>query len=229
MRATAVMGFVACAAMPARAEGDLPEYPGAPLTEIGGLEWVGKDEVRAAYFVTADPLRTVAGHFLEHWRRLGIPATVDGDKAAEVVVTAFLTREKVAWSVCLQRDQNRTLGFSSRHSLRGRPARPSPEVAPLEGALWSETIEGGGGPGLPAGRVALFSGGREAVLAAVDRSLERSGLRQEAAWQGDASRPRTRFEHVGSALRVSSVIWEAGEGLTAVVQRFGRRPNGGDP
>src|SRR5688500_1731328 len=89
----------------ALAQQELPVYPGAAHTRIGGDLLISGEHYRMAYFTTADSMTKVGKYFHQEWKRRGYPTTVDGDGVNELVVSAFYTREGLVRSVVLRRHQ----------------------------------------------------------------------------------------------------------------------------
>ena len=110
----------------AKAEQELPVYPGAVHTRIGNDLVIDGRYYRIAYFTTADPPQQVGAYFAKLWTQAGYPVTVDGDFQPEGVVSAFYTREGLQRSVVLTRHLGKTLGFTV---VLARLARIPPSAA----------------------------------------------------------------------------------------------------
>jgi hypothetical protein len=194
-------------------------YPGSSAVQIGGELRVDGDAYRLAYFVTADPLPRVLGHFFELWKERGLPTRVEGDLREEAVVSAFDTRRGLQWAVVLRQRAGRTWAFSAARELWAPPVTPDP--APLvrvEGSLFSE--------------VGVSPGARTDLVLQPAHAVHQAVLDRLAA-EGDQVIGDRQTEEVGRVVRVievrsaqaygTVVVNELDATSTVVTQRWSER------
>jgi len=209
------------AAVPAAAEQPLPTYPGTVHTRIGNDLVIGGEYYRMAYFLTPDPVARVAQYFAAEWDRLGIPTTVDGSPASQLVVSAFYTREGLQRSVVLCRRGGKTLGFSVLKDLWTRPdAGGVAEEAPLEGALFTQDFSARDGA-VGRARTELVAADLGTVRARVVARLTGQGFRLVKETDGsEAGRKGLVMEFGKGGARVMQVLTAVDPATTARVQTW---------
>jgi hypothetical protein len=210
------------AVLPARAEQELPVYPGTLHTRIGNDLVIGGEYYRLAYFTTQDPMKKVAEYFARHWRELGYPIAIDGDLENEAVVSALYTREGLQRGVVLRRHLNKTVGFTVLRDLWVRPPKkPAPGLVKLEGALYSQDLATRDDPGGSQSRTSLVAGGLTEVQQKMSAELQRRGyepVRQSALEMGGGT--RVTMEHARKGEQVVTSLSPVDEGATAVMQMW---------
>lgn len=212
MRAFALMMLLLPAL--ARAEEELPVYPGTVHTRIGGDLVLSGEHYRMAYFVTRDPLARVADYFLQQWRRRGYPTVVDGDLSREGVVSAFFTRQGLQRAVVLRSQGGKTLGFVVLKDLwrRAESPRPAPR---LEGTLVSEDVLERGG----SQRAVLLESDLPGARARVLEAFAKEGYRDVSPpSDGEGKRPGASLELQREGARVFVTLSQVAPGLVAVLQ-----------
>jgi hypothetical protein len=218
------------AAQVAVAAGELPTYPGAVHTRIGGDLVLGGRLHKLAWFTTDDPLEHVAAWFARHWEAQGYPTSVDGEPGhQELTVSALHTRQGLLHAVVLRRHQGRTVGFPVVRDLWLKVAPPKRTgLLALEGALFSQELwfeE----PGRPAQhRAQVVPGALDPVHQAVRERLGDQGFTvlQPSAHRSEGRR-QVIFEAARDAERVLTVITQAQDATVVVAQTWWGRAGGG--
>lgn len=210
------------AAPQARAEQELPVYPGTLHTRIGNDLVIGGEYYRLAYFTTKDSMKKVVEYFANHWRQQGYPVSIDGDGVNEVVVSALYTREGLQRGVVLRRHLDKTVGFTALRDLWVRPPkRPGPGLPKLEGTLYSQDISSRDDPGGSGNRTSLVSGDLTQVQQRMVSELERQGFQlvRQAAVKLEGQ-TRVTMEHARKGEQVMTTLSPVDEGMTAVAQMW---------
>jgi hypothetical protein len=220
--ARALTALTVLLATAAFAEQPLATYPGATHTRIGNDLVIAGEYYRLAYFTTADPMKKVARHFLDGWRKDGYPTTVDGDLEAEAVVSAFYTREGLMRSVVLRRHAGKTVGFTALKDLWLRePAPDRPELLQLEGMLFSTDVTTREDTGGTRSRTLLVEAGLPEARERVVKQLGGAGwlLAREAAGR-EAGVPTLVLELTRGPEQVVATITELDPTLSSVAQTW---------
>jgi hypothetical protein len=209
-------------ALVARAEQELPVYPGAVHTRIGKDLVISGEYYRLAYFTTDDSMEKVAHYFEKHWRTLGYPTVVEGDLRDEAVVSALYTREGLQRGVVLRRHLGKTVGFSALRDLWVRaPRKDTPGLVKLEGTLFSQDITTRDDPGGSRSRSALVKGPLDEVRRQVSEGLTQQGftlVRQTGGKLGGEE--RFTLEHARSGEQVVTTLSRVEDGTTALLQMW---------
>lgn len=217
----ALVGALAGAA-PARAEQELPVYPGTIHTRIGNDLIISGEYYRLAYFTTKDPMKQVLQYFAKHWREQGYPISIEGDLETEAVVSALYTREGLQRGVVLRRHLDKTVGFTVLRDLWVRaPKKPGPGLPKLEGTLYSQDISSRDDPGGSGNRTSLVTGDLTQVQQRASAELERQGfslVRQNALKMDGET--RVTMEHARKGEQVMTTLSPVDEGMTAVAQTW---------
>ncbi len=214
--------IAATAALSARAEQELPLYPGTVHTRVGDELIINGEQFRIAYFTTRDPLTRVAEYFFQEWKRRGLPTTVDGDFRTEMVVSAFYVRDGLQRSVVLRSHQGQTVGFSVLRDLwvSAAPAAELELPAPKE-TVFSQQLLLRDEVGQNRHLSALIE---LDLIAASMRLREMLGARGFAlSREMELTGPGNRgflLEHVGDGGRVETVVTAIATGLTAMTQTW---------
>jgi hypothetical protein len=209
-------------AVAARAEQELPVYPGAVHTRIGNDLVISGEYYRLAWFTTDDSMEKVANYFTRHWRELGYPTVVDGDMRDEAVVSALYTREGLQRGVVLRRHLGKTVGFTVLRDLWVRaPKSPGAGLVKLEGTLFSQDLATRDDPGGSQHRSSLVQGDLEHVRQQVSEALTRQGfsLVREAGLKQDGEQ-RFTLEHARKGEQVVTALSRVDEQTTAVLQMW---------
>ncbi|MBF5045552.1 hypothetical protein FGE12_24300 [Aggregicoccus sp. 17bor-14] len=204
----------------ARAEQQLPVYPGVVHTRIGNDLVIGGEFYRLAYFTTTDPMEQVARYFEKQWKEQGYPTVVDGDLHEEAVVSALYTREGLQRGVVLRRHDGKTLGFTVLRDLWERPpASATPGLVKLEGAMYSADVGSRDADGDSQHRTSLIEQSLASVQKELEAKLASAGFRRtrETRQQVDG-RPQLTLEFASGAQQVVASLTEMEPQLTAVVQ-----------
>ncbi len=125
-----------------------------------------------SYFTTPDPPEQVVSHFADHWRRLGVPVSVDRHRDGSAVVSAFFTREGLQQAVVAMRSPSGTLAFRLERRLDGAPALPTDGA----GAVGFDDALSRAGPSNGSG---LWPVPLEEAQRRWGRILERAGYRSD--------------------------------------------------
>lgn len=212
--------IAAAAALSARAEQELPLYPGTVHTRVGDELIINGEQFRIAYFTTRDPLTRVAEYFFQEWKRRGLPTTADGDFRTEIVVSAFYVRDGLQRSVVLRSHQGQTVGFSVLRDL-WLSAASDPELAAPRETVFSQQL---------LLRDEVSQNRHLSALIELDLIAASMRLREELGARGFVlSRERELtasanrgflLEHVRDGARVQTVVTAVATGLTAMTQTW---------
>ncbi len=210
------------AGLTARAEQELPVYPGTVHTRIGKDLVIAGEYYRMAYFTTEDPVDKVARHFVKHWRGEGYPTVVEGDGKEEAVVSALYTREGLQRGVVLRRHMGKTVGFTVLRDLWVRAKKTPPRaLLSLEGTLFSHDLTTRDEPGNSRNRTSLVTGTLDSVRRQVVARLEREGFQpvRENQVVLDGS-PRLTLEYARPGEQVVTTLSPVDGQTTAVLQMW---------
>ncbi|MDY7229434.1 hypothetical protein [Hyalangium rubrum] len=216
-----VLGVMLMAVV-ARAEQELPVYPGAVHTRIGKDLIISGEYYRLAYFTTDDSMEKVADYFVKHWRSQGYPTVVEGDMVQEAVVSALFTREGLQRGVVLRKHLGKTVGFSALRDLWVRaPRKKDGGLVKLEGTLFSQDITTRDDPGGSQHRSSLVNAPLVSVRDQVTQELTRQGfamVRQTGATLGGEE--RFTLEHARKGEQVVTTLSRVDAETTAVLQMW---------
>jgi hypothetical protein len=212
--------IAATAALSARAEQELPLYPGTVHTRVGDELIINGEQFRIAYFTTRDPLTRVAEYFFQEWKRRGLPTTVDGDFRTEMVVSAFYVRDGLQRSVVLRSHQGQTVGFSVLRDL-WLSAASGPELAAPKETVFSQQLLLRDEVGQNRHLSALIELDLIAASMRVREELGTRGFALSREMELTASGDRGfLLEHVRDGARVQTVVTAIATGLTAMTQTW---------
>src|SRR5215831_16831189 len=82
---------------------EIPRYPETTPIQVGDELIIGGERFRISYFTTKDPVSSVAEYFVDKWKQMGLPTTLDGHPEGGMIVSAFYTRQGLQHAVVLQR------------------------------------------------------------------------------------------------------------------------------
>jgi hypothetical protein len=210
------------AGLAARAEQELPVYPGTVHTRIGNDLIIAGEYYRMAYFTTEDSLEKVARYFVKHWRTQGYPTVVDGDLKTEAVVSALYTREGLQRGVVLRRHMGKTVGFTVLRDLWVRVKKTPPRaLLSLEGTLYSQDLVTRDEPGNSQNRTSLVTGSLDSVRRQVVAQLGHEGYQpvreSQIVMEGT---PRLTLEYARPGEQVVTTLSPVDGQTTAVLQMW---------
>lgn len=215
------MTTLLCSTLLARMPDELAGYPNTTQVQIGDELIIGGEYFRISYFTTADSVSAVADYFFQTWKRMGIPTMVDGDPRAELVVSAFYTREGLQRSIVLKERAGKTIGFATVRDLwfRAQLSLRDEMFSPADGVVWLQTVESRDGAARLHHRTALIESGFGSIGSDIREQLAVAGyiLKREAALARQGARHLT-LEHVKGERRIVTNLAEVEAGATAIVQ-----------
>jgi len=199
---------------------EIPRYPETTPIQVGDELIIGGERFRISYFTTKDPVSSVAEYFVDKWKQMGLPTTLDGHPEGGMIVSAFYTRQGLQHAVVLQRRSGKTVGFATVRDLRFQAADEGAELfSPDEDVVWLHDVESRDSAARMRHRTALIESPLSIAADVVKARLAKRGYAStgEVAL-GQRGGRQLRLKHAQGERRLVTHLAEIEGGVTAVVQ-----------
>src|SRR5262249_55813090 len=169
-----------------------------------------------------DPVSSVAEYFVDKWKQMGLPTTLDAHPEGGMIVSAFYTRQGLQHAVVLQRRSGKTVGFATVRDLRFQAADEGAELlSPDEDVVWLHDVESRDSAARMRHRTALIESPLSIAADVVKARLAKRGYAStgEVAL-GQRGGRQLRLQHAQGGRRLVTQLAESEGGGSAGVQTW---------